>query len=94
MAEPVTPAKVQVERVQIGVRLEKRMVKVLKAMAEYFDTTLGELLEDVILHSFEGGGANAFLPESIEKIADLKKIYGMDYDVHSNYRWAKPSTED
>jgi len=82
--------KIPVDRVQVGVRLEKRMVKVLKAIAEYHDTTLGELLEDIVLHSFEGGGANAFMPESIERIAQLKKIYGMDYDVHSNYRWADP----
>lgn len=45
----------EVERVQLGVRLEKRMVKVLKAVAEYFDVTLTELLESIVLHSFEGG---------------------------------------
>jgi hypothetical protein len=82
-------ARIPVERVQLGVRMERRMVKVLKGMAEYFDMTLGELLEDIVLHSFEGGDANAFLPASLEKVKELKKIYGMDYDVHSNYRWVE-----
>jgi hypothetical protein len=82
--------RISVERVQLGVRMEKRMVKVLKGIAEYFDVSLGELLEDIVLHSFEGGGANAFMPATLEKIKEFKKIYGMDYDVHSNYRWAKP----
>jgi hypothetical protein len=74
-----------VERVQLGVRMEKRLVKVLKAMAEYYDMTLGQLLEDIVLHSFSG--AQAFLPASLEKIAELKKIYGMDYDTHASYRF-------
>jgi hypothetical protein len=70
--------------------MEKRMVKVLKGMAEYLDVTLGELLEDMVLHSFEGGGANAFGPLALEKVKEFKKIYGMDYDVHVNYRWVEP----
>jgi hypothetical protein len=80
-------ARVPVERAQLGVRMEKRMVKVLKGMAEYLDVTLGELLEDIVLHTFEGGGANAFMPSALEKVKEFKKIYGMDYDVHTNYRW-------
>lgn len=79
----------EVERVQLGVRLEKRMVKVLKAVAEYFDVTLTELLESIILHSFEGGGANAFMDDVIPKINEFKKIYGMDYGVHDNFRFSE-----
>lgn len=75
------------ERVQLGVRMEKRLVKVLKAMAEYYDVSLGQLLEDIVLHAFEGGGANAFGPESLAKIAELKKVYELDYDTHANYRF-------
>jgi len=45
---------VEVERVQTGVRLEKRMLKVLKAVAEQKDMTLGDLLEGIVLHAFEG----------------------------------------
>src|SRR6266550_3930702 len=43
-----------IERMQTGVRMEKRMVKVLKALAEYLDMSLGELLEIIVLQSFEG----------------------------------------
>ena len=47
-------AWIEVERVQTGVRLEKRMLKVLKAVAELKDMSLGDLLEGVVLHAFEG----------------------------------------
>ena len=80
--------KVQVERVQTGVRLERRMLKVLKALAEYHDMSLGELLEDIVLHAMEGvstfdGAA------SQRRISALKKVYGMDYDVHAGGRFAE-----
>jgi hypothetical protein len=83
--EPPKEERIPVERVQTGVRMEKRMLKVLKAMAEYHDCSLGELLEDIVLHSFDG--ARPFLPESLERIAALRKVYGMDYDVHASYRF-------
>ncbi len=81
--------KVPVERVQLGVRMEKRMVKVLKAVAEHQDMTLGELLEDMVLHEFEGEGACAFGPKTLEVIKGFKQLYGMDYDVHTNYRFVE-----
>ena len=65
------------------------MVKVLKAMAEYGDMTLGELLEDIILHSFEGGSAQTFGADDLRVIGEFKKVYGMNYDVHSNYRFVE-----
>lgn len=80
---------IEIERVQLGVRLEKRMVKVLKAVAEYFDVTLTDLIESIVLHSFEGGGANAFMDDVIPKINEFKKIYGMDYGVHDNFRFSE-----
>ena len=59
--------KLKVERVQTGVRLEKRMVKVLKALAEYLDITMGDLLEGIILHALEemGWGAPAHFVHDI-----------------------------
>jgi hypothetical protein len=66
---------VTIERVQTGVRMEKRLVKVLKAVAEYHDLSLGDLLEGIVLHAFEGKAA--FGPESMRRIAELKKIYGL-----------------
>lgn len=80
---------IEVERVQVGVRLEKRMVKVLKGVAEYFDVTLTELLESIVLHSFEGGGVNAFTDDVIPKINEIKKIYGMNYGVHDNLQFSE-----
>jgi hypothetical protein len=36
---------VLLERVQMGVRIEKRLLKVMKALAEYRDATLVHLIE-------------------------------------------------
>ncbi len=77
--------RISVERVQTGLRIEKRMLKVLKAVAEYADQSLGELIEEIVLHAFEG--ASAFGPETQQRIAKLKEVYGMDYDVHASYRF-------
>lgn len=88
-AEAKNNPKIPIERVQLGVRLEARMVKVLKGLAEYADLSLGELLEDIILHSFEGPGASTFSKDDFRIIADLKKVYGMNYDAHSNYRFVE-----
>jgi hypothetical protein len=78
------------ERVQLGVRMEKSMVKVLKGLAEFEGVTLGQLLEKIVLHSFapvEGQeGEMAASPHgkrALAAIADLRKIYGMDYDMHA-----------
>ncbi|MFN3430281.1 MAG: hypothetical protein ACK46X_10035 [Candidatus Sericytochromatia bacterium] len=79
-------AGVPVERVQLGVRLEKRMVKVLKALAEYGDMTLTELLEDIVLHAFEGHSTFSD-PDVQERVRQFKHLYDMDYDVHASYRF-------
>ena len=62
--------RVKVERVQLGVRMEKRLVKVLKAMAEYHDLTLGDLMEGIILYSMEG--KSPFNDDAIKRIEQLK----------------------
>ena len=59
-----------VERVQTGVRIEKRLLKVLKAVADYRDMSLGDLLEGIVLHVFEG--KCPIQPETLSKIRDLK----------------------
>ena len=66
----------QVERVQTGIRIEKRILKVLKAVAEDHDMTLGDLLEGVVLHAFEGKAP--FSRASTAKIAKFKELYGLD----------------
>ena len=76
--------KLEVERVQTGVRLEKRLLKVLKGFAEYHDLTLGDLLEGIVLHAFEG--KCPFSKESLKLIADLKRIYKLDLDATASHR--------
>jgi hypothetical protein len=73
-----------VERVQTGVRMEKRIVKVLKALADLKDLSLGDLLEGIVLHAFEGKAA--FSPETIRQIAELKRIYGLDLSGSDSHR--------
>jgi hypothetical protein len=62
-----------VERTQTGVRLEKSLLKVLKGLAEYCDMSLGDLLEGIVLHSFEG--KPPFSDTTLATIRDLKKVY-------------------
>ncbi len=81
----MTPdASIVVERVQTGVRLEKRLLKVLKAFAEYHDLTLGDLLEGIVLHAFDG--KTPFTPASLGRIKDLKKFYGLELDSRASHR--------
>lgn len=73
-----------VERVQTGVRMEKRLLKVLKGFAEYRDMSLGDLLEGIVLHAFEGKAP--FGKESIGQIAELKKIYGLTLKASDSHK--------
>jgi hypothetical protein len=66
---------VETERIQTGVRMEKRLLKVLKAVAELKDMSLGDLLEGIVLHAFEG--KSAFSPQTLKEIEKLKNIYGL-----------------
>ena len=77
-------ASILVERVQTGVRLEKRLLKVLKAFAEYHDLTLGDLLEGIVLHAFEG--KTPFTQASLNRIKDLKEFYGLELDSRASHR--------
>jgi hypothetical protein len=76
-----------IERVQTGVRMEKRLVKVLKALAEYHDLSLGDLLEGIVLHAFEGKAP--FGTESLRRIGEIKKIYGLDLDASHSHKLAE-----
>jgi hypothetical protein len=76
--------KILVERVQTGVRLEKRLLKVLKGLAEYHDMTLGDLLEGIVLHAFDG--RHPFGEETRQRIAELKRIYKLDLDADASHQ--------
>jgi hypothetical protein len=85
------PQTIEVERIQTGVRLEKRILKVLKGLAEYHDMTLGDLLEGIVLHAFDG--LCPFGEESLRRIADLKRIYHLDLDSTASHRLLEKSDE-
>jgi len=76
--------QLEIERVQTGVRMERRILKVLKALAEYKNMTLGDLLEGIVLHAFDG--KSAFSAETLRKISELKAIYELDLDVRASHR--------
>jgi hypothetical protein len=80
----MTDAKYLVERVQTGVRIEKRILKVLKGFAEYHDMTLGDVLEGIVLHAFDGKAP--FNQASLDRIQELKKFYGLDLDSSASHR--------
>jgi len=79
-------SRLVVDRVQTGLRLEKRILKVLKGLAEYHDMTLGDLIEGIVLHAFEGKAP--FSPQTIEVIDRLKGVYGLDFGAEFSHRLA------
>lgn len=86
-----TSSRYLVERVQTGVRLEKRLLKVLKALAEYHDLSLGDLLEGIVLHAFEGKAP--FEKKSLALIAEFKRLYGLDLDASASHRLQERGSE-
>ena len=75
---------VEIERMQTGVRMEKRLLKVLKAVAELKDMSLGDLLEAIVLHAFEGKAP--FSPQTLKEIEKLKGIYGLTLRASDSHR--------
>lgn len=73
-----------IQRVQTGVRIEKRLLKVLKGLAEYLDMSVGDLLEGVVLHSFEN--KVPFGDTTLQKIAQLKDIYELDLSASDSHK--------
>ncbi len=73
-----------VERVQTGVRIEKRILKVLKGLAEQLDISLGDLLEGMTLHCFEG--KPPFSDATLAKIAQLKEVYDLDLTASDSHK--------
>jgi hypothetical protein len=74
---------IRIERVQTGVRMEKRILKVLKAVAELHDMTLGDLLEGIVLHAFEN--KTPFSPETLKAIEEFKKVYGLTLKAEQSH---------
>jgi hypothetical protein len=83
---------IMVERVQTGVRMEKRLLKVLKAFAEYHDLTLGDLLEGIVLHAFDG--KTPFTQKSLSQIKELKRFYGLELDSSASHQLQESVTAE
>jgi hypothetical protein len=91
MAQTPSPEQeaIPVERVQIGARMEKRLLKVLRALADYYDLSLGDLLEGIVLHVFEG--KLPFDEYTLTQVAQLKAVYKMDYGASASHHFVEPS---
>jgi hypothetical protein len=73
-----------VERIQTGIRLEKRLLKVLKGIAEYHDMYVGDLLEGICLHAFEN--KPPFSEPTLQRIRMLKDVYHLDLTAEDSHR--------
>ena len=78
-----------IARTQTGVRLETSLLKTLKALAEYADLSLGDLLEGIVLHAFEGKAP--FSPETRKVIEQLKSVYGCDLTAADSHKLKEAS---
>lgn len=77
-------ARKQIQRTQTGVRIESSLLKVLKGLAEYTELSLGDLLEGIVLHAFEGKAP--FSPETRGVIDKLKAVYGCELTAADSHR--------
>ncbi len=73
-----------ITRTQTGVRLESRLLKVLKALATDLDLSLGICLRGIVLHAFEGKAP--FGPVTLKKIKALKGVYDLDLTAKDSHR--------
>jgi catechol 2,3-dioxygenase-like lactoylglutathione lyase family enzyme len=83
---------VQIERVDVPVRLEKRLAAALRDLAEHKRMSLNSCLEETLLHTFEQVGegvANPHSPRTLRHIRELKQKHGIDYDTHASYRFVE-----
>ena len=82
--------KTVIKRTQTGVRLESSLLKVLKGIAEFTDLTLGDLLEGIVLHAFEGKAP--FSAETCKVIEQLKAVYGCELSASDSHRLVESET--
>jgi hypothetical protein len=74
----------RVDRVQVGARMEKTLVKVLKGLAEYLNMSMGDLLEGITLHALEGKAP--FSKETLAQVERLKAVYGMALTAEDSHQ--------
>jgi uncharacterized glyoxalase superfamily protein PhnB len=89
--------KLPIEREGVSVRLEKRLLAVVRDLADHKDMSLPEMLEETLLHTFEvipgGGIASPHTPETLRLIEELKQKHGLDYETHASYRFVEERRE-
>jgi predicted DNA-binding ribbon-helix-helix protein len=83
---------ITITRTQTGVRLESRLLKVLKALATELDLSLGDLIEGIVLHAFEG--KTAFSAATLKKIRALRAVYGLDLTAKDSHRLREGGSDD
>ena len=90
---PMREPKLQIERVLLEVRIEKRLAALLQSLAQHKNMTVGETLEETLLHTFEtvprGGVASPHTEKTLAYIRELKQKHGIDYDCHASYRFVE-----
>lgn len=82
----------EIERVDVPVRLEKRLAAVLEDLAAFKRMTVSRCLEETLLHTFEPVGDGVASPHTradLRRIQELKKTHGLDYDAHASYRFVE-----
>lgn len=90
---PSREPKLEIERVPLDTRIEKRLAALIEDVARHNNVTLGEMLEETLLHSMEplpkGGVASPHTGATHRYIQELRKKHGIDYDCHANYRFVE-----
>ena len=76
-----------IERIQTGIRIEKRILKVLKGLAAYHEISLGDLIEGICLHAFEG--RSPFDKKSLKKVNEIKRVYGLNLTSADSHQLAE-----
>jgi uncharacterized glyoxalase superfamily protein PhnB len=90
---PARLPKLEVERAPVNTRIEKRLAALLQDLARHKGMSVGEALEETLLHTFEempgGGVASPHTAHTLKYIQELKQKHGIDYDCHASYRFVE-----
>ena len=95
---PMREPKLDIERVPLEARIEKRLAALLDDLARHKNMTIGEMLEETFLHTFEkvpkGGVASPHTGKTLAYLQELKRKHGIDYDTHASYRFIEKTKRD
>ncbi|THF88013.1 hypothetical protein E7T09_01965 [Deinococcus sp. KSM4-11] len=92
MTEPDSRPQ-SIERVQTGIRVEKRLLKVLKGLAEYLDLSLSDLVEGMALHALDGKAALTN-PDTLNQVERLRAVYGLTLRAEDSHRLVEDAHDD